>query len=114
MKISREDIGRRVVVLRLEGELLGGPEVDPIIEVVRRAVDDGRHYVLMDLKKVPWMSSGGVGILTRVHTTLKQRAGKLTLLHPSDRIKRILMVTGLIVIFECFEDEKEALASFAD
>ena len=112
MKISREDVGEDTAVIRLEGELLGGPESEEIRQAVRLALTDGRRFVLIDLGKVPWMTSGGIGLLTRLHTTLKRSHGKLTLLHPSERVKRILIVTGLIAVFECYADEAEALKSF--
>jgi anti-sigma B factor antagonist len=112
MKITREDQSGGAVILRLAGELMGGPETEDILEAVRLALRDGRRHVIVDLEHVPWMSSGGIGILTRIHTRLRNDHGRLSILHASERVKKILIVTGLIAVFETFNDEESALASF--
>jgi anti-sigma B factor antagonist len=112
MNIQREDQGAQVAILRLSGEMVGGPETETITDAVRLALTEGRPHILIDLAEVPWMSSGGIGILTRVHTTLKRHQGRLKLLHPSERIRKVLLVTGLLAIFETFDDEATAVASF--
>lgn len=112
MNIRRDDQGDRVAILRLSGEMVGGPETEAITDAVRMALTEGRPHILIDLAEVPWMSSGGIGILTRVHTTLKRHHGRLKLLHPSERIRKVLIVTGLLAIFEAFDDEAAAVASF--
>lgn len=114
MHVTRDDHGQRVAILRLDGRLMGDPEAPLLIATVRTAIEEGRPYILMDLKKVPWMTSGGIGVLTRIHATLKREQGRLVLLCPSDRVRRVLTVTGLIALFDSYEDERDALASFAD
>ena len=114
MELTREDHGQRVAILRLDGRLMGDPEAPLLIATVRKAIEDGRPFILMDLAKVPWMTSGGIGILTRIHATLKREQGVLVLLSPSDRVRRVLTVTGLIALFDSYTDERDALASFAD
>jgi len=114
MKVTRDDHGQRVAILRLDGRLMGDPEAPLLIAEVRKAIEDGRPYILVDLEKVPWMTSGGIGILTRLHATLKRENGVLVLLSPSERVRRVLVVTGLVALFPSYEDERDALASFSD
>ncbi len=113
MEITRELTADGVVILRLEGEMLGGPESDQITAAVADAISSGHHHILADLAGVPWMSSGGIGILTRVYTTLKNNQGRLRLVNASERVKKVLLVTGLIAIFEVHASEADALADFA-
>jgi anti-sigma B factor antagonist len=112
LELKTEQLDNGIVILHLEGEMLGGPESEPIAEALRRAIEAGARGFLIDLRRVPWMSSGGVGTLTRSYTTIKSHHGKMKLLHASDRIRKILIVTGLIAVFEVFEDEATAIASF--
>ena len=111
MKLTRDDMPGGAVILRLSGELMGGPETEEILDAVRVALRDGRRHVIVDLANVPWMSSGGIGVLTRIHTRLRNDHGRLSILHPSGRVKKILIVTGLIAVFETFDDEDAAIAS---
>ena len=70
--------------------------------------------VLVDLGKVSWVNSTGLGILIANYTTLKREEGKLKLLNVSKRIESILMVTKLNTIFDSYSTEEEALQSFSD
>ena len=111
MKYKREDKGN-VTVLRLEGKLMGGPDADEFKKVVKQIVADGGKNVLVDLGKVSWVNSTGRGILISNYTTLKNQGGSLKLVHVNQRIRQIFTVTKLHMIFDTFEDEEEALASF--
>jgi len=111
MKIKREERDG-VLILRLEGKLMGGPDADSIQSAIREGVEAGKKNVLVDLGSVSWVNSTGLGILIANYTTLKREGGMVRLLHVSKRIESILMVTKLNTIFESYNDEEEALASF--
>lgn len=111
MKIKREEKDG-VLVLRLEGKLMGGPDADTIHNAIREGVEAGKKNVLVDLGSVSWVNSTGLGILIANYTTLKREGGMLRLLNVSKRIESILMVTKLNTIFESYNDEEEALQSF--
>jgi len=112
VELETETAHNGVIILRLKGEMLGGADGDAIAAAVQQAIEGGALKFLADLRDVPWMSSGGIGTLTRSYTTVKTHHGRLKLLNASERIKKILLVTGLIAVFEVFEDEATALASF--
>lgn len=111
MKLKRDDNGD-VTVLRLEGKLMGGPDADEFKKVVRDLVGAERKKILVDMGKVSWVNSTGLGILISGYTTLQNNGGTLKLVHVNKRIDQIFMVTKLNTIFESFEDETRALASF--
>jgi anti-sigma B factor antagonist len=111
MKIKRDDEGP-ITVLRLQGKLMGGPEAEEFKTVVRELVTEGRKQVLVDLASVSWVNSTGLGILISNYTTLKSAGGTLKLVNTSQRIDQIFMVTKLNTIFESFDNETKALASF--
>ncbi len=112
MKVQREEKDG-VVVLRLEGKLMGGPDADVIHAAVKEAISQGKRNVLIDLADVSWVNSTGLGILITNYTTLKQNEGMLKLVNVSKRIESILMVTKLNTVFESFSSETDALASFS-
>ncbi len=111
MKIKRDDQGG-VAILRLEGKLMGGPDAEEFQGLVKGLVAEDQIKVLVDLGKVSWVNSTGLGILISGYTTLKNSGGSLKLVNVNKRIDQILIVTKLHTIFETFEDESRALASF--
>jgi anti-sigma B factor antagonist len=58
------------------------------------------------------MDSSGVGELVSTYTTVTNRGGKLKLLNLPSKVSDILQITQLITVFEVYDDEKEAVASF--
>lgn len=60
------------------------------------------------------MNSSGLGSIIACHTTLKNAGGQLKLLRVSNKIESLLIVTRLNLVFETFQDEETAIASFND
>ena len=75
-------------------------------------LDQGQRSILVDLGDVPWINSTGLGILIAAHSTISKAGGTMKLSRVAKRVDSILMVTRLSMIFESYEDEAQALASF--
>ena len=108
--LTRERDG--VVLLDLQGKLMGGPDADAFREKIHGLIEQGRKHVVVNLKDVNWVNSTGVGILITGYTTLRKNGGDLKLLHVSKKIQSVLYVTKLNLIFECFDDETTVVQSF--
>ena len=54
----------------------------------------------------------GVGELVSAFTTVTNRGGKLKLLNLPPKVNDILQITQLITVFEVYDNEDEAVASF--
>jgi len=106
----RED--GNVTIIDLSGKLMGGCDADVFRDLVHELIEDGRKQVVVNLAEVSWINSTGVGILITGYTTLRKNRGDLKLLNVSNKIESILYVTKLNLIFECFGDERKAVASF--
>ena len=107
MKISqREHYG--VVILELQGKLTGGPEAEQIRNIFKELVNDGKKNIIVNLKKVDWINSTGLGILISGYTSVRKAGGDLVLCHVGDRIDSILYVTKLNLLFHAFDDETAA------
>ena len=68
--------------------------------------------VLLNLAGCTGADSLGIGELISLHVSLTNRGGTLKLLHLPERISDLLRATQLISMFEVFDDEAVALASF--
>ncbi len=111
MRIQSKEFGG-ITVLFLQGKLMGGPDADTFRNTVYELLESGRKRLIVDLKGVNWVNSTGVGILISGYTTLRKSGGDMKLVHVSEKIQSILYVTKLNLIFECFDSEDEAIASF--
>ena len=103
-----------VLVISLSGKVIGGPELLDVKTTFENAVNQDVRKVLLDLGKVSWMDSSGLGVIVSGHTTLSRAGGALKVLNVTKKIKELFIITKLITIFETFTDEQEALASFGE
>ena len=103
-----------VLVIGLSGKIIGGPELIEVKDVFKKAVEQDRLKVLLDLGKVSWMDSSGLGVIVSGHTTLSRAGGALRILNATKKIHELFIITKLITIFDTFTDEQEALNSFGE
>jgi len=102
-----------VAILELSGKVMGGPDSDLFSSTLKQLIHEDQLRVVVDLGKVTWVNSTGLGILISGYSTLKRSNGEMKLLNVSERIESIFMVTKLYSVFESFKDEREAIASFS-
>ena len=111
MKLSdREQSG--VVILEPKGKIMGGPDASLLHDKLHEYIDQGSRNVVIDLSKVDWMNSTGLGILISGYTTLRNHDGVLKLANVTDKIQSLLTITKLVSIFEAFDSVDEAVESF--
>lgn len=102
-----------VTVLELNGWLVAFESDEIFRDRVVTLVRAGQRDVLVDMSRVTYIDSGGVGVLVGTLLHVLRRGGRLKLLSPSDRVARVLGITGLQTVFETFDREEDAVASFA-
>ncbi len=103
-----------VLIIALSGKVIGGPELMEVKDVFQKAVDQDKNKVLLDLGKVSWMDSSGLGVIVSGHTTLSRAGGALRILNATKKIHELFIITKLITIFETYTDVQEALNSFGE
>ncbi len=102
-----------VAIIELSGKLMGGPDAETIDETFKTLLHEGVKNIVVNLEKVRWVNSTGLGILISGYTTVKKSGGELKLLKVSDRIENIFIVSKLYTVFESFDNEDEAVQSFS-
>ena len=102
-----------VTLIDLSGKLMGGEDADVFRDLVHELLESGRKKIIVNLASLKWINSSGVGILITGYTTMRRNKGDLKLLNVSKKIESILYVTKLNLIFECFDDEHEAIRSYS-
>ncbi|OLD26031.1 MAG: hypothetical protein AUJ04_06685 [Acidobacteria bacterium 13_1_40CM_3_55_6] len=102
----------KVTILDLQGNLTIGAAEETLRQRVEELVTDNQKYLLINLENVPMIDSSGIGSLVKSFTHAKNKGGKLKLLKPSRLAQQLLSITGLLSVFETFDDEATAVASF--
>lgn len=111
MKLThREENG--IVVIEPKGKIMGGPESTELHDLLHDLIEKGRKSVVIDLSRVDWMNSTGLGLLISGLTTLRKAEGDLKLAKVTDKIQSLLTITKLVTIFKSYDSVEEAVKSF--
>ena len=111
MKIS-DTVKDDKVIIALEGKVMGGPDATTFHGKLHEFIGGGTKKVVIDLGKVEWMSSVGLGMLISAMTAMKNAKGELKLANVTQSIESLLTITRLITIFKVYDSVDEALAAF--
>ncbi|NVM02153.1 MAG: STAS domain-containing protein [Candidatus Helarchaeota archaeon] len=111
MKI-KEKMEGDIAILQISGKLMGGPETQELHEHIKGLIADNINKVIIDLSKVKWMNSSGLGVLMASYTTIKNKGGDLKLANVTDKVNSLLMITQLITIFKTYDTVDRAIVSF--
>ena len=111
MKLT-DRIVEDVVILEPKGKIMGGPDATMLHDKLHDFIDQNKKKVIIDLSKVEWMNSTGLGILISGLTTMRNNGGELKLAGITEKIESLLTITKLITVFENFDTVDEAVASF--
>lgn len=101
-----------VEVVQINGRIELGEGSAAVREVVRDLLAKGRKKILLDLSDVDYIDSSGLGSLVSSFTSVKNESGQLKLVYLTKKVKDLLQMTRLFTVFEVFDDESAALASF--
>jgi len=113
MEISERTTGGVVVVVDVVGKITLGDGGDTMLkDKIRSLVQQGHRQILLNLGEASYVDSAGLGEIVNAYATVSRNGGSLKLLNVTKRIKDLLAITKLLTIFETFDREAEALASF--
>jgi anti-sigma B factor antagonist len=111
MKIEKRKKGD-VVVLDLKGKILIGEGIDVLRDAINSTVSENETRVLLNFAEVPYLDSTGLGEVVRSYTSIKKTGGTVKIVNLTNKVKDLLSVTKLLTVFDTFEDEDKAIASF--
>jgi anti-sigma B factor antagonist len=100
-----------IVVLEVSGKIMGGEEATLFHGKIHEYISTSHNKIVVDLGKVDWMNSVGLGMLISALTTVKNSGGRLVLANIT-KIESILTITRLISVFEHYDSRDEAVKSF--
>jgi anti-sigma B factor antagonist len=107
---SREVDG--VTVLDLNGRITLGEGSVQLREAVRDLISKGSKNILLNMSDVNYIDSSGLGELVSAFTTAKNQGAAVKLLGLTKKVKDVLQLTKLYTVFDIYDDEASAIASF--
>lgn len=112
MTLSERRVGD-VTVLDLKGRLVLDDGDDELRDKISQLADEGRFNIVVNLGAVTYVDSCGIGVLIAKYVSLRRRGGDVKLLNLTPRSYHLMEISKLLSVFETFESEDKALASFS-
>ncbi len=100
-----------VVILDIAGEidLYNAPEIKDIINGL---IEEQKFNVIINLEKVTYIDSSGIGALISSLSNLKKYQGGLKIINVYASVRKVFELTKLTSFFDIYNSEEEALESF--
>jgi anti-sigma B factor antagonist len=112
LKIHRRE-GSGIAILDLNGKVTLGEGAAILREALSLEFAHGIRKILLNLADVTYIDSAGLGELTSAYTSMRNRSGQLKLLNLTKRVHDLMQITKLYTVFDVYDDEGEAIGSFA-
>jgi stage II sporulation protein AA (anti-sigma F factor antagonist) len=103
--------GKDIQILRLEG-YVDAHTFTEFEEELNKLVEGGHHNLLLDLEKLTYINSTGLGLLMATFRQVRQHEGDLVIAKMSDKITNIFNLLGFSRLIHTYTTEEEALSRF--
>ena len=98
-----------VLVIYLEGNLLGEHSNAPVMDLIKQAIDAGNKKVIFNLAAMTFINSTGLGMLLTAVSKTRNAGGELALCSLPEQMKKLLLMTKLESAFIIKADEATAI-----
>jgi anti-sigma B factor antagonist len=99
-----------VMVVQCNGRIVAGADVHSL-QVHLEKLLPKHHDVVLQLERVEFVDSSGLGALVRLVSTARANGGDLKLCALQKQVRRTLEITNLFSLFETYDSEAEAIVA---
>ncbi len=99
-------------ILELKGSIMGEEDGTIFYDKLGDLIKQNRKKVVLDLSKVDWINSRGLGILISGLKIMRDNGGEFNLAAAADKVKSLLTLTRLITVFKNYDTVEEAIRGF--
>ncbi|MGD9629513.1 MAG: STAS domain-containing protein [Pyrinomonadaceae bacterium] len=111
LSIQKRQSGE-VTIVDLSGKIALGESNRALHDEIRELTGSGQKKILLNLANVTVIDSSGLGELVASYASVERNGGTLKLSNLSDRFIELITITKLYTVFDVFDNEADALASF--
>jgi anti-sigma B factor antagonist len=101
-----------MTVVDLKGRMTLGEGTNGLREGIRALVTKGCKKILLSFKDVTYVDSSGISETVSAYTHITNNGGTIKLVALPKRVCDLLQISKYASIFEIFDDEAAAIASF--
>lgn len=107
--ITTREVGDRTVVSVVgEVDIASAGALDAVLS---EAIASGRSDLVVDLAEVGFLDSTGLGVLVKALKRTREAGGSLTVATESERVLKVIRITGLDAVIPLFASADLALAA---
>jgi len=111
LNISERTAGD-VTILDMDGKITIGEGSVALRTAIRRLLEEGKKKILLNLARVGYIDSSGIGELVSSYTAINKDGGQLKLLNLTQKLQDLLTITKLLTVFDVYDNDQEALTSY--
>src|SRR5436190_16561467 len=108
MEISKKTV-QNVTIVELSGEITANTAPEAQAQILPLAQSGAR--LVLDITKVPFMSSAGLRMLLVIYRTITDKGGKVALVGLAEELKNTMSITGFLGFFSHFDKLDEGIAA---
>lgn len=101
-----------VTVVEASGRLTLGPATGELRDHVKQLLADGASGIVLNLSQVDYVDSSGLGTLVGLHSSATAKGARIKLASLSRLLRELMVVTKLLTVFDVYDNEADAIASF--
>jgi anti-sigma B factor antagonist len=102
-----------LTVLWLDGRIVLGEETGALRETVRNHIAQGNKKLILNMHNVTLIDSAGLGALVAAYSSSRSGGASLRLCHLGAKFYELMQITRLLTLFEIYETQADAIASFS-
>jgi len=110
---TKTKIFDNIGVLEVEG-VLDAEHCAPLKKAIAKARENGVQHFVLDLGKVGFIDSTGLGVLISLMRQQREQKAELRLTGLQDEVRSIFEITRLFRVFDIAPNVQEAVASLRD
>jgi anti-sigma B factor antagonist len=103
------EIKEDALILQLSGDLIGEDGGLSLLELVNNTTSNNIIKCVVDISKVRYINSSGIGVLITIMTKFRNKDGELYLVNPSESVQKLLIITKLNAIFNVSDTIENAI-----
>lgn len=103
---TREQAGRTIVEVGGEIDVYSAPTLR---DRLNGLVADGQYHLVVDMRRVDFLDSTGLGVLVGGLKRVRSHDGSLVLVCTQDRVLKVFRITGLTKVFAIHDSVEAAL-----
>ena len=111
LQVQSREVGR-VVIVEAVGRLTLTDGRTRLRDEIHVFAGTGTRRFILNLARVEFIDSYGVGELARTYSVIRQAGGAMKLGGVNPKVQEVLEVSRLTTIFEIWPDESAALQAF--